>query len=81
MWSLWRVDIQDEGFIYRNFWGRKKAYKYEDLEYEMHPRGLKWFFYKDGKKVFCMAYYIEGGDFLEKKYRKYMQKKRKAHTA
>ncbi len=70
MWSLWRIDIKDDGFMYRNFFGRKIEYQYEDLEYQMHPKGLKWYFYKGDKKVLCMAYYIEGGDILEKQYRK-----------
>lgn len=75
LWSIWRVDIKEDGFIYRNFFGRKIEYKYEDLEYQLHPKGLKWYFYKDNKKVFCMAYYIENGDFLEKMYRKHSSKK------
>lgn len=73
-YSLWRVDVKDDGFIYRNFFGRKTEYKYEDLKYEMHPKGLKWYFYKGDKKVFCMAYYVENGDRLEKMYRKHIEK-------
>lgn len=77
MWSLWKVEIKPDGFIYRNFFGRKKEYKFIDLEYQMHPRGLKWYFYKGNKKVFCMPYYIEGGDNLEKRHRSYIKKIKK----
>ncbi len=73
MWSLWRVDVKEDGFVYRNFLGRKKEYKYEDLEYQMHPKGMKWYFYKDNKKVICIANWIENEDFLEKRYRKYIR--------
>ena len=77
LWSLWRVDIKDNGFIYRNYFGRKKEYKYEDLEYKMHPKGLIRNFRKDGKKVLRMAYYIENGDRLDTLYHQYIKKHKK----
>ena len=69
-WSLWKVEIQDDGFVYRNFFGREAEYKYTDLEYEDHPKGLKWFFLKNGKKVLCIAFYVANGHVLYKRYRK-----------
>lgn len=69
-WSLWRVEIYKDCFIYRNYLGKRKEYKYSELEYRAHPKGLKWYFYKDGKKVFCMPYYIENENKLVKAYRK-----------
>lgn len=74
MWSLWKVDIKEESFVYRNFFGKKYEYCYGDLKYQMHPKGLKWYFYKNNKKVFCMAYYIKNEDLLEKTYRKHISK-------
>lgn len=70
MCSLWKVEIKDDSFLYRNFFGKKTEYEYNALEYKQHPKGLKWFFYKDGKKVFCMAYYIKNGDALYKRWKK-----------
>ena len=69
--SLWRVEIYKDSFIYRNYFGKKKEYKYSDLVYLEHPKGLKWYFLKDGKKVFCMLYYIEDGHRLYKAFKKY----------
>lgn len=74
LWSLWKVEILKDGFRYRNFIGIKREYKFKDLELIQHPKGLKWYFYKDGKKVFCMAYYIENENKLARAYNKYMQK-------
>lgn len=74
MCSLWKVKIKDDGFIYINYFGKKVEYKYNELRYEQHPKGLKWFFYKDDKKVLCIAYYIENGDVLYKRYKKVIRK-------
>lgn len=75
-WSLWKVDILPEGFIYRNYFGIKRKYYFADLEYKMHPKGSKWYFYKSGKKIICIPYYIEGGNKLERAYKKFFQKKK-----
>ena len=74
MWSLWRVDIIEDGFVYRNYIGITRIYRYEDLEYSRHPKGLVWNFYKDGKRVLRMAYYIENGNRLDELYHKYIRK-------
>ena len=51
-------------------------YEYKDLEHRYDGKGLKWYFYKDGKKVFSMPYYIENGNKLERVYKKYQTKNR-----
>ena len=56
--------------------GKIKIYEYKDLEHRYDGRGLKWYFYKDRKKVFCMPYYIEDGNKLERVYKKYQTKNR-----
>lgn len=76
LWSLWKVEIRDEDFVFRNWFGKKRTYRYEDLELRYHPKGLKWYFYKGDKKVFIMAYYIDGRSLLERRYKK-MHKKSK----
>lgn len=75
-WSLWKVEIRRDEFVYRNYIGVRKIYRYADLEYNIVKTGLKWYFYKNGKKVFCMPYYIEGGNKLEHIYKKYKSKHR-----
>ena len=74
LWSMWKVEILKDGFIYRNYFGKKKRYYFSELELWEHPKGLKWFFKKNGKKIFCMAYYIEGGNKLHKLYYKNVKK-------
>lgn len=74
--SVWKVEVRKEEFVYRNFIGKIKIYQYKDLEHRYDGRGLKWYFYKDEKKVFCMPYYIENGNKLERVYKKYCSKNR-----
>ena len=74
--SLWKVEVQKEKFIYRNFIGKTKVYQYMELKFQVDDKGIKWYFYKDGKKVFSMPYYIENGNKLERVYKKYQTKNR-----
>ncbi|MGN0804791.1 MAG: DUF6560 family protein [Candidatus Coproplasma sp.] len=73
-WSLWKVEILQDGFIYRNYFGIKRKYNFAELEYKMHSKGSKWYFYKNGKKIICIAYFIENGNKLERAYKKFNQK-------
>lgn len=74
--SLWKVEIDKEKFLYRNFLGGTKIYYYKDLEQQYDGKGIKWYFYKGGKKVFCMPYYIKNGNKLLRVYKKYQIKHR-----
>lgn len=47
-----------------------------ELKFQDDDKGIKWYFYKDGKKVFSMPYYIENGNKLERVYKKYQTKNR-----
>ena len=76
--SLWKVEVKADSFVYRNWICRKREYQYVDLEYRPHPKGLKWFFYKGNKKVFCMPFYIENGDILEKIHNKVLKNKHRS---
>lgn len=68
----WRIEIQQDGFVYRNFWRKKKYYKYSEIEIRLCSQA-KTFLYKDNKKVLTIPYYIEDGD----KFIKLISKKRK----
>lgn len=76
-WSLWKVEAGKDGFVYRNYFGIKREYKFSELEYKDTSKGLKWYFLKDGKKVITIAYFIENGDTLYKLYRKYKRKQKR----
>lgn len=68
----WRIEIQQDGFVYRNFWRKKKYYKYSEIEIRLCSQA-KTFLYKDNKKVLTIPYYIEDGD----RFIKLISKKRK----
>ena len=74
LWTMWKVEILKDGFIYRNYFGKKRRYYFSELELCEHPKGLKWFFKKNGKKIICLAYYVEGENTLKKNYRRYKAK-------
>lgn len=67
-WTLWKIEFTEEGFTYRNFIGIKKSYKFKDLELREHPKGMKWYFYKNGKKILCVDCYKENENELMKAY-------------
>ena len=75
-WSLWKVEASKDGFTYRNWFGKGRVYKFEDLTYKCADSCIKWWFLKDGKKVICLAYYIEGENKLLKRYNKCMSRLR-----
>ncbi|MBO5027643.1 MAG: hypothetical protein J6C79_03855 [Clostridia bacterium] len=75
-WSLWKVEAGKDGFRYRNFFGKTRSYKFEELEHDYADSGLKWWFFKDGKKVLCVAYFIENDSKLIRRYRKCINKLR-----
>lgn len=74
LWTMWKVEILKDGFIYRNYFGKKRRYYFSELELWEHPKGLKWFFKQNGKKIICLAYYVEGENILKKNYRRYKTK-------
>lgn len=76
-WSLWKVEAGKDRFTYRNFFGKTRSYKFEELEHDYSDSGLKWWFFKDGKKVLCVAYFIENRNKLLRRYRKCTGKIRK----
>ena len=76
LWTMWKVEILKDGFIYRNYFGKKRRYYFSELELCEHPKGLKWFFKKNGKKIICLAYYVEGENILKKNYRKFQAKQK-----
>lgn len=65
---LWKVEIQEDGFVYRNYFGIKKTYKFTELEYKENLQKTKQFFYKNGKKIICITYFIENTNALFEKY-------------
>ena len=67
-WSLWKVEIGEDGFAFRNCFGIKHRYVYRDLELEEHPSGMKWYFVLGQKRVLCVRRFVRGGDRLKDKF-------------
>ena len=79
IFTLWQVEIQEAGFVYRNYFGITKEYQFCDLEFKDIDSKFSWgigkeTFFKDGKKVFSMPNSINGGYILKKIYKKYRSK-------
>lgn len=70
VWTLWKATFDENGFTYRNYVGRKRTYSFAEVKIWEHPRGAKWFFLKDGKKILCISYFVTNGDALEEAYYK-----------
>jgi hypothetical protein len=82
IFSLWQVEIQEEGFVYRNYFGKTKGYRFCDLELKYTDSKFSWgighyTFFKDGKKVFSMPNSIKEGNILKKVYTTYRLKNKK----
>lgn len=75
--TLWKVEIKEDGLIYRNYFGRKKLYNFADLELREYSGRLKWFFIKDGKKVICIESIIKNNEALKDAYYKFLKKSKK----
>lgn len=67
--SMWKIEIQKDKFIYRNYFGITKSFSYEDLEYKFN--GKKYAYMINNKTVFIMPDWIEDGNILKRVYTKY----------
>lgn len=76
VWSIWRVEFDETGFVYTSKAGKKNAYVFEKLELKQNEHGTKWYFYLDGVEVFCLPFYISGGKELLKAYEKIHNQKK-----
>lgn len=66
--SLWKVEIKKESFIYRNCIGIQKEYFYKDIECKD-----AYTYYLGEKVVFRMPSYIKDGRLLYRIYKKHGQ--------
>lgn len=80
-WSRWRVEMYQDYFIYRNYWGIKKKYRYEDLTIDTTKAWSKTIYYLNGKKILAIAYWVEDGYALEKRVKKERRQKEKRDKA
>ena len=59
----WQIVLGDDGFTYRNMFGKKKTYKYEDITALKRIKigGYRMYF---GKKSIAVDYFVSGQDVL-----------------
>ncbi|MBE5730924.1 MAG: hypothetical protein E7350_03140 [Clostridiales bacterium] len=73
-WSLWRVEISEDGFTYTNCFGKKRRYVYANLEHKQAYSDPKWHFYQGEIKVLTMPLFIQNRDKLLSAYYHYKNK-------
>lgn len=76
IFSLWKVEIKEDGFVYRNCFGRKRSYNFVDLEIREQPRRFEWSFYKEGKKIISLESIIKDNEALKEAYYKFLKNNR-----
>lgn len=64
--SLWKIEYGGEGFTYRNYFGRKRAYKFNQVE--ILKVGNAFYFTKNGKKVMRIERIVTNADYLQSAY-------------
>lgn len=64
--SLWKIEYGGEGFTYRNYFGRKRAYKFNQVE--ILKIGNAFYFTKNGKKVVRIERIVTNADYLQSAY-------------
>lgn len=69
-WNMWEIRIGKDELQYRNMLGIKKRYRYIELTYAYNKTASKCYFYKNGKKVFSIPYFIDGDRTLFNAYKK-----------
>ena len=63
---LWKIEYGGEGFTYRNYFGRKRAYKFNQVE--ILKIGNAFYFTKNGKKVMRIERIVTNADYLQSAY-------------
>ena len=72
--SIWKITYGKETFTYRNYFGKRKTYRYDEVEVRYVSLN-KTEYFKDGKKILTVAYYITNESLLEKLIDKAKSKK------
>lgn len=70
--SMWKIEIQKDQFVYRNYFGVTRSFSFEDLEYKFN--GKKYAYMIKNKMVFSMPDWIENGNILKRAYTKHRRK-------
>lgn len=60
----WKIEIRETEFTYRNIFGKRKIYKYEDVVVKKLSRSTR--FYYNDKHIVSVSYLLDNWDALEK---------------
>ena len=72
-WSLWRVVIRYDNFVFTNCFGNRITLMYVELELRETVQGAKWHFYRGSEQVFCMPFFVQCRDKLSNAYYDYIK--------
>lgn len=70
---VWRIEAKEESFIFRNVFGKKKEYKYDDINIKSTLQGTK--IYINDKRILSISYYHENWYALEYRFALYKGEK------
>ena len=73
--ALWKIEIKDDEFTFRNMWGIKRTYKYNEVTVRQLERSTR--FYRRGKHIVGISYLQDNWDGLQKAIKKYQKNREK----
>lgn len=75
MYTTWRVEIRETDLLYCDMIGRKKIYRYDEIEMEPFAGGEK--IYKNGKYQFKVTIHAKNDESLYEAYEAYQDEQRR----
>ena len=75
MYTAWRVEVRETELLYSDILGRKKIYRYDEIEIEPFASGDK--IYQNGKYQFKVTIYATNYSSLYEAYEAYHMERRK----
>lgn len=75
-WSIWKLEVSKDYFIYRNYFGNTQKYYFKDLKEDINKELTKWYLVKNGKRVICLeSSLFDDSDYLQTAYYNFKEKK------
>lgn len=71
----WKIEIMKESFVFQNTFGRKKVYKFSEVEVKELSRCTR--FYRNGKHIVGISFLQDNCDALENAIYKYRKEEKK----
>ena len=76
-WTLWKIEVHKEYFVYRNYFGRKRTYYYKDITDGVNKQVTKWVLYNNGKKIVSLSIVVTDYTPLKHALYKFQERERR----